>query len=429
MKFIRLHHVYAYLLLLIAMGMAVHTPFTVWMSVQYPLFAEVTKAWKEILMFCAAVLLCVEVTKANRWRFLLDDLLIRLMVIYIGLHLLAAAVAPLALSQEVAGLMIDLRFIAYFLLVYTLVTLHPIYRVSMLLVMGVGAVIVLGFAVMQLMLPADILKYLGYGPETIMPYLTIDRNEDFIRINSTLRGPNPLGVYAATALLLAGSYVIKNVKSRKHSIIAAVTIISTLIALWYSYSRSAWLAAGVGVLLLVVHYRQQIPQKVLTFVGGWGLLVGVVFMIFGGSLVSHLVLHEDPMEGNDINSNHGHIESLATGMARMVNQPFGAGVGSTGSASLLGDAPFIIENYYLFVAHEVGWAGLVLFIVIYSLVLWRLWKRRSAWLAFGLWASGCGVAFAALFLPVWADDTVSILWWGLAATVLAKGEGDGKTAK
>jgi len=88
--------------------------------------------------------------------------------------------------------------------------------------------------------------------------------------------------------------------------------------------------------------------------------------------------------------------------------------------AMYGSMPHIIENQYVMVAHEVGWLGLVLFMVIYALVLHGLWKQRQQWYAIGLWASGVGLALVGIVLPVWADDTVSIVWWGLAAAVCSK---------
>ena len=132
-----------------------------------------------------------------------------------------------------------------------------------------------------------------------------------------------------------------------------------------------------------------------------------------------MILHEDPNEENDVNSNDGHWESLVDGTERMIRQPFGAGVGSTGSPSLLGDTPLVIENYYLYVAHEVGWLGLGLFLALLFMILRRLWQLRSDWLALAVFASGVGIAVAGIILPVWVDDTVAIVWWGLAGIALA----------
>jgi hypothetical protein len=49
----------------------------------------------------------------------------------------------------------------------------------------------------------------------------------------------------------------------------------------------------------------------------------------------------------------------------------------------------------------------------------RLWRKRSDWLALGVFAGGISLAIIGLLLPVWVDDTVSIIWWGMAAIALA----------
>jgi hypothetical protein len=139
------------------------------------------------------------------------------------------------------------------------------------------------------------------------------------------------------------------------------------------------------------------------------------------TFVSNVLLHENPEGGSVVSSNDGHVESLVMGLTRMQQQPFGAGIGSTGSASLQGDAPTIIENQYLFIAHESGWLGFVLFLAVFVLIMVRLWKSRQDWLSLGVFASGVGMALIGLLLPVWADDTVAIIWWGLAAIALSKG--------
>jgi len=192
-------------------------------------------------------------------------------------------------------------------------------------------------------------------------------------------------------------------------------------ALWASYSRSA-LVAGVVALAIIalVTVARRLPRWV------WIALCVVALGLAGGlyaardtHFVSHVILHEDPNEGNDTNSNDGHVESLVDGTDRMISQPLGGGIGSTGSASLLGDNPLIIENQYLYIAHEVGWLGIILFGVLFVMLLKGLWKKRKNWLALGIFASGISLALIGLLLPVWADDTVSIVWWGLAALALA----------
>ena len=74
------------------------------------------------------------------------------------------------------------------------------------------------------------------------------------------------------------------------------------------------------------------------------------------------------------------------------------------------------------IAHESGWIGLILYLWIFIIFLVRSWHRRRDWLEETVFASGIGLALIGLLLPVWADDTVAIIWWGLAAIALAKGE-------
>jgi hypothetical protein len=144
--------------------------------------------------------------------------------------------------------------------------------------------------------------------------------------------------------------------------------------------------------------------------------------------VSNVLLHENPTGGSAISSNDGHVSSLVDSFSRMVHQPLGGGVGSTGSASLYGDHPIIIENQYLFVAHEAGWLGLILFLAIFGMVLYRLWQQRRDYVALGLFASGIGLALVGLLQPVWVDDTVAIVWWGLAAIAIGGQHGKKRTS-
>ena len=71
-------------------------------------------------------------------------------------------------------------------------------------------------------------------------------------------------------------------------------------------------------------------------------------------------------------------------------------------------------------AHEVGWLGLIAFLALLGLVIRRLWQRRNSdSLALGLLASGVALSLIGILLPVWVDDTVSIVWWSLTAAVIA----------
>lgn len=415
------------LLLAILCGVVFHAPLSVGFGVLFPGFELGIKAWKEILLVIVGILIVAEVTRRGWWRRLWSDWVIRVAVAYSVLCFILLPFMWHGIDPAVAALMIDLRFIAFFIATYVSCRLYPSWRWPLVVGSIVVAAASILFAVLQVtILPHDFLVHIGYGKDTIAPYMTVDQNYNYIRINGTLRGPNPLGIYATfigiaslVVLLTKRAYLRRVYKYLPWGVGALA--VGSAVALWFSYSRSALLAAiSALVVVFIAIYGQKISKKIWMALGiSTLLLVGGIYATRDVPFVSQVILHEDPHEGGNINSNDGHWESLVDGMSRMARQPFGAGVGSTGSPSLMTDEGLIMENYYLYVAHEAGWLGLVLFVALSVLVLHRLWLRRSDWLAMSLFATGIGCIVASVFLPVWADDTVSLVWWGLAGVALA----------
>lgn len=420
--------IYAFILLFIFGGIVLHAPFIVGMGTIFPSYDLAIKSWKEVLMVAAAILALWLVWQRGTWRELLRDRVMQVAVLYGALHALTALALRSDPLATIVGLAIDVRYVLFFALVYTLIKMAPAYKKYFLNVGVIGAAVVVGFGVLQLFLPIDVLSHIGYGENTIQPYLTVDQNPDYIRINSTLRGPNPLGAYIVIVLGLLLAAVLRGkfaLDQSKKVFVVGLASLSSLAVLWASYSRSAAGAAGVTLFLVAaIAARHRISRK-LWIAGCAALLAlaGGAVMMRDHSFVTNVILHENNEGGSPISSNSEHMESLKDGTARLLRQPIGAGIGSTGSASLLTDEPLIIENQYLFIAHEVGWLGLGVFIVLFCLVLSRLWRGREDWLHLGLFASGVGLALIGILLPVWVDDTVSIIWWGLAAAIIAsKGE-------
>lgn len=428
MKQARLSKIYLGLLLFIFGFIVLHAPFTVIVSTLLPNMGDLAKSWKEVLMVLAGACAVILIIKHRAWPSLVRDKLFWVIIGYVALHVVTIALLPQGLAATLAGLAVDLRYIVYFSLVYVALQLYPVARPLFVRMGAIGAAIVAGFATLQLFLPKDILTHIGYGKDTIAPFMTVDRNHDFIRVNSTLRGPNPLGAYVAMILSIVVSFVALQYRRLSRQLArwsVALLILCLVIALWISYSRSALLAALFGLVMVAVYAWGKKVKPV------WWLAASclVIALAVGGyivgkdsSFVSNVVLHENPAEGNSSGSNDGHIQSLQYGIQAMISQPFGAGVGSTGTASYHGTSPLIIENQYLFIAHEIGWLGIVLFLVIFIEIMRRLWLRRKDWLALGVFASGIGLGFIGALQPVWVDDTVSLIWWGLAAVAIATKE-------
>jgi hypothetical protein len=434
MKATTLEKIYAVILVVIFGGIVLHAPLSIGLGTIFPGYELLIKSWKEILMLIAGIFAVIIVSRRQLWKKLASDLVFLLIVAYAALHLLLAAVFYKGAAQTAAGLVIDLRYVLFFGLVYILVRIVPESRRLLLRIGTIGAFVVIGFAVLQLFLPADILKYLGYGKDTIEPYLTVDKNHEYIRVNSTLRGPNPLGAYVGIVLgAFAAAWVRGRIafNTRKDKMLVGLFAACCLIALWISYSRSALAAAVIIIgIVVAVAAAKYLTRRTWAIIGIVILaLAGTLFAVRDSTFISNVLLHENPNGGSAVSSNDGHVDSLEQSTKTALALPFGAGIGSTGSASLQGDTPLIIENQYLFVAHETGWIGFGIFIALFVTILTRLWKSKKDWLALGVFASGIGLGLIGLLQPVWVDDTVSIIWWGLAAIALAGGKNVRQQAK
>ncbi len=412
------------LLVAIMALIVVHAPLSVFIGSKVPAFALGIKAWKEIMMVIAALLVVLRYGQRLVRDFRRDPLVI-LCGLYVVLHVVLALPAANGGLAAIAGLMVDLRYIVYFVLVYVVTRYNPRYRAWLWHTAAIGAAVVLGFLLAQFVLPVDFLKHLGYNEATIAPYMLVDMNPAFVRYNSTLRGPNPLGAYAIIVVSIAAAWWLiraKKLRDKRWLALPAFYAVIGTVAAWVSYSRSA-LVAAVGSIGLVAALRfgRRVSRRVwLAGIGIMLMCTAGLYLIRNTEFFHTVIIHDNPATGARATSNDDHAKSLSAGIMRMAQQPLGAGVGTTGSAAVYGSTPYIIENQYVMVAHEVGWLGLALFVLIYTLVLCGLWKQRRQWYAVGLWASGVGLAFVGIVLPVWADDTVSIVWWGLAAAVCSK---------
>lgn len=412
------------LLVAIMALIVIHAPLSVFIGSKIPVLALSIKAWKEIVMAIAALLVVLRYGQRLVRDFRRDPLII-LCGLYVVLHIVLALPSANGGLAAIAGLMVDLRYIAYFILIYVVTRYNPRYRAWLWHTAAIGAAVVLGFLLAQFVLPTDFLKYLGYNETTIAPYMLVDMNPAFVRYNSTLRGPNPLGAYAIIVVSVAVAWWLvrmKKLRDRWWLVLPAFYSVVGLVAAWVSYSRSALAAAAGSIgLVAVLQLGCRVSRRVR--LAGIGIMIACaagLHLIRGTEFFHTVIIHDNPATGARATSNDDHAKSLSAGIMRVAQQPLGAGVGTTGSAAAYGSTPYIIENQYVMVAHEVGWLGLVLFMVIYVLVLHGLWRQRRQWYAVGLWASGIGLAFVGIVLPVWADDTVSIVWWGLAAVVCSK---------
>ncbi len=387
---------------------------------------DLFRIWKEILIVpvgLAALYIALKDPKLKLW--LKSSRLVLLILTYILLHL---SLGFLALSKHkvnpealIYSLLINLRFLIFFLVCLVAAAKSSWLKNNWPKLVLWPAVVVIVFGLLQqFVLQPNFLSHFGYGHKTIPAYHTVDQKSDYLRIQSTLRGPNPLGAYILFIItVLIGLFA----SAKKRFWQNWVLIILSTVVLFYSYSRSAWLGLGLSIIILgyLLSKKPKIKLIIIETIVGALIIIGSAAVLWNNSsVISTTLFHTDQTSKSPDSSNEVRSEALTSGLKSVIKQPLGAGPGTAGPASFRNSkSPRLSENYYLQVAQEVGLVGLAIFVSINVIVAIELWRSRKQTLSLILFASFVGLIIVNMLSHAWADDTLSLLWWGLAGIALS----------
>lgn len=297
-----------------------------------------------------------------------------------------------------------------------------------------AASIVATYGIISIYLPQSFFTALGYSdlhslyqPDAPLSAFQQIGGSALRRIQSTMSGPNQLGLWLLIPLCIA--------LTRKKAI--GVFVIA---ALFLTLSRSAVLAAGTIVIVLL---WQRLPRQKFWFATGFLLVLSFVISVSAYFIAPNIAVRAA--------STRDHLIRPLQAIETIVQHPFGLGLGAAGPASnrisdtcvylaqgddpswasvhknlcvFVGDSqvqptdrvcqcPFLPENWYLQIGVEMGVLGLVLFIALTVLMLRRLPSNRFVFFAF------LGISIAALFLHAWEDSAVAYTMWVLLAAHLS----------
>jgi len=402
-----------------------HALITTWAASTFGHF-DLIRIWKELLLVPIGLWAIWNAYSTDYLKVVSKQRLVQLMVLYgvltLGLGLLAVNGQQVSRTALIYALIINLRFFAIFIIAL-LVGMHPFIQSHWKQIVLIPAVAVVGFGLLQqFVLSPDWLRHVGYGSSTIQAFQTVDQKPQYARIQSTLRGANPLGVYLSMIFLACVSFflIAKKPKWKWGVAVAAVVIV-----LAGTYSRSAWVGAAGGLgLLLWIHYSSPKAHKifllsatVLLFLG-----IGSILALRSNSILKNTLLHTDNSSMSAESSNAVRRQAMISGAKEVMSEPLGRGPGTAGPASVrnTGHTPRIAENYYIQIGQEVGIIGMSMFIAITLFVGYVLWTQRGDQLALILLVSLVAISIANLLSHAWADDTISLLWWGLAGFALSR---------
>lgn len=389
--------------------------------------------WKEVLLAIILLLALVEIVRGNWKKSLMLDRIDWSVVALAGALFFGSFFVGVPLKQMVYGIRYDLVPLAAFILLRRVSWSEP-FLMRLPLVLACSVVVAAAFALFTLFLPDSFFSLLGYSdlhslyiPNRPIAAFQHIGGTDLRRLQGPFSGPNQFGIWLAALLP-----IIAALRTKWRRLLAALV----LLAIVLTFSRAAWIAAAV--IVVIVHWPQL---KKLSVTSITILCVGIL-------TIAASLLWFFPSVIVRIESSVDHIENPMTAAWVMATAPFGWGLGSAGPANnRVADAcvlleegsdvswasvhpdlcvfvagrqvqpnesctcPFLTENWYLQIGVEGGWVAMIAFVALVVLVIRRLWPTPPA-------QALLAVAIAGLFLHAWEDAAVAYTTWILCAITL-----------
>lgn len=349
-------------------------------------WAIVVQAWKEILVGILACIASVHFLREPRRLLAGANLLV---IAALGAIAMFTLIGPGELTQKIYGARtLALPLIAFLAAQATQPSDHArsILKITLFTVSGLVA----AFALAQIfILPTDFLASFGYStvvstwlPGGNLPMYHIVGGTDLIRAQSTFAGPNQLGAYLVLLLpLVLGTtlFAWRTTREQRVKVWVLIGLMSILtLALALTYSRAAWLAAGIEFIVLAIayvhhHHRHYLTRRTFALVIFMNLiLMSSIFVLIPTEWETTLIRTA---------STSGHATRTLTALHEVVAHPAGLGLGSTAGISQRFDEATHVgltpENTYLGWLLELGWLGGALIMATFATLTYHLARRRN----------------------------------------------------
>lgn len=381
--------------------------------------------WREVLVFTISIIVFTELLvqkyykkvaplgRVNKVALLRLGLLDYLILAYAILALAWLPFQPNKL-QWLFGFRFDVLPFLFFFFVRRVE--WP--RVELLLkIFFAGAFIVLIFGLAHaLILPQNFLTYFGYTAyqgefqQTLgVPACQyLEHVNRVCRAMSTFGGPTRYGTYLLLVLGLLVGYKSKKIQ---FSILLGLVFANIIL----TFSRSIWIGLfAMGIFAFFWYIPKKIKLKALValiFVVVAGILGSMWFSAWKGErswpppVLKTIFVRES--------STDVHADLFKKGIELSAQNPLGMGLGTIGPASVRFEK-LLTENWYLQIALEMGWLGLILFLAILIELSRKFLRDRENFIKTGLFLCLLGISVTGLFTHSFEETTTALLLFGFA---------------
>jgi hypothetical protein len=435
--------------------------------------------WKEAAIALLVILALIEiVTRRKELTLKADALDMAILALFIVAPAVSFGLNDVPLKQFLYGAKYDLLPLAVFV-VLRRVPWSQDWKMLVRSLLPLTACVIVLYGLVALVLPQSFFSALGYSDlhslyqpgAPIAPFQQV-MGTAMRRMQSVMSGPNQLGLW----LLLPWSIVIVDLLKRRFSsddssrewgmpiVFAFVIGLGILL----TFSRAAWISSIV-IVAVGLWYAGAFAQRRMRSMSLIAAAAVVVVCVAVAALFPQVLLR--------VASSRAHFDKPVQAFHTMMAAPLGSGLGTAGPASnMLSDTcvqlqpgddpswatahpqlcvfvgeeqvqpslrelrpagqpaspcncPMLTENWYLQIGVELGIAGMVIFLWLVLMVLWREVRVHSSFTN-ALSLALLGVSIAGLFLHAWEDSAVAYgVWMLLAAGVSARSlSSDGQDA-
>lgn len=372
--------------------------------------------WKEYIFLVLAVIAGIKVfTQKKSLNLILLD---KAIILFSILGVLYFFIFSGSIIQKISGLRYDFEFLGiYFLARILLINLKQ-FKTLLMLFLGISVPVTI-FGLLQInYLPPSFLTNFGYSINLdkyvesgiISTYEAVNPSlPSTYRIQSTFPGALQFSSYLVLTISIVSSLVLFLKDKMKKSLFAVLGLIS-LIALFSTHTRSAWVGIIFGLFIISFFFVRKkiyvvLPTLLIILTG-----TVLIFSFFKVPQFQTIILHGEVRDNALFGSTQAHQEALTNSINVIYKNPLGKGLGTAGPASKVATNTIIPENSYLQLIIELGFLGFLIFISVIILLFKKLYDVFNSIndsflraVSLGLIGALTGISISAMFLHTWTD--------------------------